>query len=380
VAVDPDGRRLVWLSEKGQLQVMQLETQKVLARKDGIKSKTLAISPQGDAIAIARGKVVQLLRLPGLEVIKGLKGHTAEVTNLAWSPDGKYLASTDNRGVLLLRSNPDHKIIRKIQRPGPLYAVAFSPDSKYVAYGGHQRVLYQFKIGEKRDRVISRGQPYWITCIGYSPDGSTIVIGDESCDIWAYDVSTKKRLLHTKHHVECWLNTVAWTPDSKTFVFGCRPNRYAGKPATYTPLIYQEAVRSSTFQELNKQQRTLQQKLKELCQKDPSLADLYKRFEKLYTRIQGIKLSGKGEVLQYPNLAYDVEKSTVKGIVQAQLARSQVKSKELKKLKELLCQDAKLKGILDQIDKLEKQKGKAIQQRIQELNKNFCINQWSVKR
>ncbi len=251
LAIDPSAKILVALLDNGALQAIDLETGKTLAAEEKIAGKTLAISPAGDLLAIASGPLVELRKLPSLEAVKPA-GEGAEarldlggqVNAIAFSPDGTMIAACTEAGFLRIVGPPQGGALGTVYeatRPGPLYAVAFAPDSKALAYGGQERVLYQADIAAKKDDVIATGQPYYITAAGYSPDGETIAIGDESCDIWLFDVRSKKNLFHSKHHVECWLNGVAWAPDNETFLFACRPNTLAATPSLHMPNVYAEA-------------------------------------------------------------------------------------------------------------------------------------------
>ncbi|MHC4608497.1 MAG: WD40 repeat domain-containing protein, partial [Planctomycetota bacterium] len=170
--------------------------------------------------------------------------HKAAITALAWSADGRLLGSTANDGRLIVYDVAAREKILELEKKQPLYAVTFHPKGTAVAYGGHDRKVYQYTFAEEKEEVISKGQPYWITCLGYSPDGELIAVGDESCDIWLYEVKKKHMTFHNKHHNECWLSSVTWAPDNETFLFGCRPNSHAGKPAFHRELARTEAART----------------------------------------------------------------------------------------------------------------------------------------
>lgn len=247
VWIDPAGRYAAWALKKGGLAVMELESGKIVATSDA-KAKWVAISPGGDRLAVAHGNGVELLALPSLSARGGAGAHEAEVTNLAWSADGRLVASTAKDGRLVLWDVEARRKVREIKKDQELHAVAFHPSGRRIAYGGHDKKVYEFDLEAEGEEVVSASQPYWITCLGYSPDGESLAAGDESCDIWLFRVKTKELAFHGKHHVECWLSGVSWAPDNETFLFSCRPNAHAGKPSVYWGNAIAEAALSEAVQ------------------------------------------------------------------------------------------------------------------------------------
>jgi hypothetical protein len=259
VAIDPEGQVAVWaLAEKG-LVAIDLAGGKVIARDEALAAKHLALSPDASRVALARGGEVEVRDARTLALLTKLGGHEGDVTNLAWSPDSKSLGSTGTDGALIVQAAAGGAAAgtaepRKVSKGSPLYAVAFHPQGKKVAFGGQENRVYELDLASGKEEVVSgeSQQPYWITCLGYSPDGEHLAVGDESCDIWLYGLADKKLLFHNKHHVECWLGSVAWAGDNETFLFGCRPNTHAQKPAIYEALTLIEAARSEAARKSRK--------------------------------------------------------------------------------------------------------------------------------
>lgn len=56
----------------------------------------------------------------------------------------------------------------------PVYAVAFSPDGKLIASGGADRVVRVWDVATRRDRARLIGHTGFIGSIAFSPDGKTL--------------------------------------------------------------------------------------------------------------------------------------------------------------------------------------------------------------
>ncbi len=240
VSIDRSGRYVAWVLKTG-LAVMNATSGAILAR-DSMAATCVAIAPDGNRLAVSRGATVEVRELRSLALVRAIARDGGNVTALAWSADGAMIASATADGGLVVTRGEE--TVYEVKKEHALYAVAFHPSAREVAYGGRDKQVYRYDFGRRAEDVISRGQPYFITALGYSPDGERLAIGDESCDVWVYRVATKEMMFHNKHHNECWLSAVAWAPDGETLLFGCRPNVHARKPTLHDPLVRAEASRS----------------------------------------------------------------------------------------------------------------------------------------
>jgi Tol biopolymer transport system component len=154
VAFSPDGKRLlsgsldntlkVWDAQTGQLTVS------LQGHTDGVNC--VAFSPDGKRLVSGSGNLVTGKKtLPGeLKVWDAatgqqtltLKGHTGGVSSVAFSPDGKRLASGSADETVKVWDAATGQLTLTLQgHTGPVSSVAFSPDGQRLASASYDRTV-----------------------------------------------------------------------------------------------------------------------------------------------------------------------------------------------------------------------------------------------
>jgi WD40 repeat protein len=175
----------------------------------------------------ARYAMLAAAARPGISV---LTGHTSPVLSVAFSPDGKTLASGQFYGSVQVW---DVTTGRPTGHPlnghlGPLnsaYSVAFSPDGKTLASGNDYGtvLLWDVNTGRQIRHLFTPHQTahdYLISPVAFSPDGKTLAgvsyntrpPGTATVRLW--DVATGHPIGKALHAGA--VGWVAFSPDSKT--------------------------------------------------------------------------------------------------------------------------------------------------------------------
>ena len=141
-------------------------------------------------------------------------GHYDGVHSVAFSPDGKILASSSADGTIRLWEVHTGQELRTLTEYGPASNVAFSPDGKILANANsnYEIVLWQVATGKELHRL--KGHHNHIMSLMFSPNGKILVSGSRDYKIKLWNVSTGQELRTLDGHIQ-GVYSVAFSPDGK---------------------------------------------------------------------------------------------------------------------------------------------------------------------
>jgi WD40 repeat protein len=155
------------------------------------------------------------------------RGHTNQVSHMAWSPDGKLLASASYDGSVRLWAYGQAQAVKVLRDAGgtaPI-SVSWSPDSARVACGtiGGITLIWNATTGERLARwsgppMVGRGKggrnPFAVWGVSWSPDGHTLATTRYDGYIQLWNVASGHATVWPKPDYQP--NTIAWSPAGDT--------------------------------------------------------------------------------------------------------------------------------------------------------------------
>jgi len=242
VRFSPDGK----LIAVGGYQVVRLidaAGDKPLATLSGHADyvRSLGFSPDGKMLAAAGGppqrggeiKIwdVSSLVAPGFSpasaalkggatLLKTLVGHKDCIYSVAWSPDGKLLASGSYDKMVKLWDASTGQEVKNLQdHIDAVFAVAFSPDGMHLASASQDRGVKIWDIASGQRLYTLSDASDGLTSMAYSPSGAQIAAAgyDKTIYVWQVGASEGK-LLRSLIADEDSILALAWTPDGKMLV------------------------------------------------------------------------------------------------------------------------------------------------------------------
>ena len=147
-----------------------------------------------------------------------LEGHSASVNSVAFSPDGKTLASASRDGTIKVWNLQSQKSIATLADHSQwVNSVAFSPDGKTLASASYDNTIKVWNLQSQKPIATLAGHSNSVNSVAFSPDGLTLASasGDKTIKLW--NLQTQKPIATLAGHSEEVIS-VAFSPDGLTLV------------------------------------------------------------------------------------------------------------------------------------------------------------------
>ena len=179
IQFSPDGRWLA-IGTTALLELYEAQTYQ-LSRTIEMNVDALEFSPDGSEMLVADGNLLHRIDSTTGQVTETLTGGERRVSDLAYSPDGKQIASIDRRGVVRLWEKDQKAFSFRHAHPrSGKYTLLFSPDGGQLIVGAYDVEIWDIDTVELVREFLTSSR---VTSLALHPNETQLVAGTEEGQI-----------------------------------------------------------------------------------------------------------------------------------------------------------------------------------------------------
>ncbi len=179
---------------------------------------SVAFSPDGKRLASASIDTVKVWDIATGKKLLTCAGHTGQGQRVAFSPDGERLASINHfeKTVQLWDSRSGQGVLTLNGHTDSLMSMAFSPDGSLLAAtsGYPENTVFVWDTTSGKEILALKGHTGQIRDVAFSPDGKQLASASEDNTVRLWDAVNGQAMQTFKGHTGAVMS-VAFSPDRK---------------------------------------------------------------------------------------------------------------------------------------------------------------------
>lgn len=221
----PDGKQLATCSDDYTVRLWDIATVlEPTMLKTNNRVSVVAFSPDGGKLAVAGWRGAKIWNAITGEELATLEGHTSVVESIAFSLDGRRVATaSQDRTLKLWDAATGQELMTFNGHSDTVHSVKFSPDAQRLITGSGDQTAKLWDAATGQELTTLHGHTARVFAVGFSPDGRTLATGsfDNTAKLW--DAATGRELATLNGHIKA-VHSLSFSPDGKTLATGSADN------------------------------------------------------------------------------------------------------------------------------------------------------------